>query len=85
MATDETNGLYGPEGSLARFTRAANGIHEIADKLRAQALPIRAKAAREALIAATAIDPSPEVRHYGRWVAEHACDETLAKLGRLLK
>lgn len=28
-------GLYGPDGSLARFTRAANGIHEVAEKLRA--------------------------------------------------
>lgn len=27
--------LWGPDGVFARFTRAANGIHEVAEKLRA--------------------------------------------------
>jgi hypothetical protein len=28
--------LFGPDGALARFTRAANGIHAVAEQLRAQ-------------------------------------------------
>ena len=45
----------------------------------------RAKVVREALTVATRDDPSPDVAHYGRWVANNASDATLAKLGRLLK
>lgn len=45
----------------------------------------RARLVREAIIAATANDPSREVVHYGQWVANHATNETLEKLGRLLK
>lgn len=48
-------------------------------------LALKAKVAREALIAATENDPSPEVAHYGQWVANHASNVTLAKLGRMLK
>ena len=88
MATDDAPGLYGPEGSLARLTRADNGIHDIAEKLRAQALPIRAKVVRDALQAVAA-----NARERGEFsvsvgfgmAAELGDDEALALLGRLLK
>lgn len=75
MVTDETNGLGG-----VIDTSTLGPVRVDPD---AQAA--RARVVREALIAATEKDPLSQVAHFSRWVAHHATDETLAKLGRLLK
>ncbi len=50
----EKPSLYGPDGALRRFTRAANGLHAVAEKVRERR---RASAEAEAEIVARVIEP----------------------------
>jgi len=90
LQDQKEGGLYGEHGALRRFAAAANGIHEIADKLREQSTQNRARLVREALMEARkAAVARPGGVRGDIWRAFNdlceADDETLSHLGRLLK
>lgn len=74
--------LYGENGTLARFTRAATGIHDVAEKLRAQSTVNRARIVRDAL---NSLSNEPGCGHLFTLLAQSGTDPALAKLERLLK
>lgn len=74
--------LYGENGYFQRFTRAANGIHDVAEKLRAQSTANRARIVRDAL---KSLSNEPGCGDLFTLLAQSGTDPALAKLERLLK
>lgn len=80
----DSDTLYGPNGTLARFTASCARIHDLAERTRAVAVKSKAGQVREAVREAMKGEPLA-VRVAAYEFHNSTSDEALERLARLLK